>query len=416
MISILRDFKNRGGVWFFSSNVFDKFIRVSLTFFLIAFLSKTDFAHWTFALTFVSTFIPIKSLGIEVGILQYGSGLKMDKIDNLFKFMFLRGLLYSSMFTCFCVLITLFVFDSSSNLDILICILSLWLPSFFLFELQLNYYRITKKHKTYAIVQSFNNILFFLCIILGYFIWSINGVALAFVISPIISFLRFSPVFLKAKTIDWSLYSFNLRDIMFYGVKTSFTNYASVLLFYTDIFLIEYLTNNEFYLSEYRTATIIPFNLGFFAVLYLNNDFVYLVENKLNKKELIKYLKNYTKLFIGFVTLCIVVLFPFADFWWSEVLFKGEYVASIGYFKVLLLATVAMILLRIPSGNLLSAIGKVHLNTIIGYITVTLNIILSYTLFQYYGVIGVAYSTVVTLMLSGITMYLFLLRYLNKKT
>lgn len=415
MRSILKDFKKRGGVWFFSSSIFDKLTRVSLTFFLIAFLSKADFAYWTYALTFISTFIPIKSLGIEAGILQYGSGLEKDTINRLFKSMFLKGIFFSSVFAVLCIAICSFVLDSSPSSAQIIYILSFWLPSFFLFELLLNYYRIIKNHKKYALIQSFYNILFMVTLLIGYLTWSINGVAVAFVITPLITFFRFSPVFLKANKIEWSHYDFSSKDIIFYGFKTSFTNYASVLLFYSDIFLIEYLTHNETALAEYRTATIIPFNLSFFAVLYLNNDFVFLVENKLNKKILIKYLKNYTTLSLGFICLCLAILWPFSEFLWTKVLFSGEYVGSLGFFDILLFGTVAIILLRIPSGNVLSAIGKVHLNTIIGYCTVCFNILLSYGLFQYFGVTGIAYSTVLTLMLSGIVMYIFLFKYLNEK-
>lgn len=415
MISILKDFKNRGGGWFFSSSIFDKITRVSLTFALIAFLSKKDFAYWTYAFTLVSTFIPIKSLGIEAGILQYGSGLNENKINELFKSMFIRGLTYSCVFALLCSSFTAVFFNYSNSVQILIYILCFWLPGLFLFELLLNYYRIIKQHKKYALVQSFYNIVFIFSLLLGYLIDKTFGVALAFVITPFITFIRFKPKFLTAKKIIWDQFEFRANDIIFYGFKSSFTNYATTLLFYTDIFLIEYLTKDEMLLSEYRTATIIPFNLSFFAVLYLNNDFVFLVENKLNKSVLIDYLKNYFYLFFSFTCICLIILYPFAEFWWSEVLFKGEYMESVPYFKVLLLATIAMIILRIPSGNLLSAIGKVHLNTIIGYLTIAVNLIVSIGLFKYYGIKGIAYSTVISLVLSGFAMCFFLFKYLNKK-
>ncbi len=415
MLSILRDFKNRGGGWFFSSSIFDKLTRVTLTFSLIAFLSKLDYGYWTLAFTLVSTLIPIKSLGIEAGILQYSSGLKKEDIDILFKNMFLKGLLFSLLFTLLSITYIFCFSEWHSKAHIIVYILSFWLPCFFLFEFLLNYYRVTKDHKKYAIIQTFYNVIFLVSVLIGFVFFSLNGVAIAFVLAPIITFLRFIPDFLNAKKIDWSIYNFRSRDIIFYGFKTSFTNYASVLLFYSDIFLIQYLTHNEVYISEYRTATIIPFNLSFFAVLYLNNDFVFLVENKLNKKKIREYLKNYTLLFTAFVAFVFIALFPFAEFWWKDVLFNGAYISSVVYFKVLLFGTIAMILFRIPTGNILSAVGKVHLNTIIGYATVCINLVLSFILFKSYGVLGIAYSTVTVLFVSGIVMYVFVLKYLNKK-
>lgn len=415
MLSIIREFKNRGGLWFFSSGILDKLIRVSLTFFLIAVLTKAENGLWSIAMVIASTFIPLKSFGIESGILQYGSGLKEEIKQQLFKFVFYRGLLFTLLTAGVCASTTYFLSPDFYEAKPLVYILSFWLPSYFLFELLLNYARVLKTHKRYAKIQGVYNVTFMVLVGLGFVFLRTTGIALAFTLSPLITFLCFIPEFLKSQPLEWSGLDFRPKDVVFYGFKSSLSNYASTLLFYLDVWLIEYFLASKEVLAEYRTATTIPLNLGFFAIMYINNDYVHLVENKLNKSYLKSYLVKYFKVYVVFTALCLLVFYPFADLWWDTILFGGKYSESKPFFKILLFATAAIVLLRIPAGNMLSAVGLVHINTSIAYITILLNLIISVSLYSVYGLYGIAYGTVISLALSGGMAFFYLLKYLNKK-
>lgn len=415
MLSILQEFKQRGGLWFFSSGMFDKLIRVSLTFFLIDFLTKGEYSLWSLALVIASTFMPIKSLGIESGILQYASGLDESIKKQVFKYVFYKGGFFTIGISLICASTSYFISPEFQEAKPLLYILSFWLPFYFMFELLLNYTRVIKKHKIYAKVQSTYNLTFVICIILGFITLRTTGIALAFTLSPLISFLIFIPDFLKSERIRWELLNFKPKDIIWYGFKSSLSNYASTLLFYMDVWLIEYFMNSKEALAEYRTATVIPLNLSFFAIMYINNDYVHLVEHKEDRAYLKTYLKKYFKVYILFTAFCLLVFYPFADLWWDTILFSGKYIESMPFFKILLLASVFIILLRIPAGNMLSAVGLVHINTNISYLTVILNLIISVSLFPHYGLYGIAYGTVISLGVSGSIAFAYLLKYLNKK-
>ena len=415
MLSILREFKQRGGLWFFSSGIFDKLIRVGLTFFLIDYLTKGEYSLWSLAFVIASTFMPIKSLGIESGILQYASGHQEEIKNSLFRYVFFRGLIFTGIIALICTSTSYFISSEFHESRHLIYILSFWLPFYFMFELLLNYTRVLKDHKVYAKIQSTYNITFVLCIALGFITLRTTGLAFAFTLSPLITFLFFIPDFLKSSSVDWSSLEFKPKDIIWYGFKSSLSNYASTLLFYMDVWLIEYFLNSKEALAEYRTATVIPLNLSFFAIMYINNDYVHLVENKENKGYLKSYLKKYLKVYTVFTALCLIVFYPFADLWWNTILFSGKYVESIPYFETLLFASVFIILLRIPAGNMLSAVGLVHVNTNIAYVTVVLNLIISASLFSLYGLQGIAYGTVISLGISGAIAFGYLFKYLNKR-
>ena len=415
MLSIIREFKNRGGLWFFSSGIFDKLIRVSLTFFLIDVLTKSENGLWSIAMVIASTFIPIKSLGIESGILQYASGLSLKIKKQLFKYVFQRGLGFAVGIGFICASTSYFLNPEFYEARPLIYILSFWLPCYFVFELLLNYTRVIKDHKVYAKIQSTYNITFVILIVLGYITLRTTGIAFAFTLAPLITFLIFFPDFLKSEPVYWKTLGFRPKHIIWYGFKSSLSNYASTLLFYLDVWLIEYFLNSKEALAEYRTATVIPLNLSFFAIMYINNDYVHLVEHKEDRSYLKSYLKKYFKVYILFTVLCLLVFYPFSDLWWDTILFSGKYIESKPFFEILLLASVCIILLRIPAGNMLSAVGLVHINTNIAYLTVILNLVISISLFPIYGLFGIAYGTVISLALSGAIAFLFLLKYLNKE-
>lgn len=415
MIKLLEEFKNRGGLWFFSSNFFERIIRLSLSIFVFSELAKGDAAIWSSALILLASFIPIKSLGIESGILNYANNLSGDVQKSVFKYFLSRGLVSTVLFACICALVAYNKDLEFSDSKILVYILCFALPCSFLYEFLLSYKLILKDHQQYAEIQMFYNLLYVLFLVVGFYFFGLIGFAFAFVLTPLFTFLFHSPKFNAVDNVDWSLIPFKPKEVISYGFKASITNYASELLFYTDLFLIEYIRNDKIGLSDYRVSTIIPLNLGFLAVVYLNNDYVHLVDHKENKPYLISYLVKYFKLYIPFTIIALSLLYFGSDYFWEDLYKSGKYKNSSDYFEILLLASFSIILLRIPAGNILSAIGKVHINTIISYVTLIVNFVLSYFFLGMYGLKGIAIGTVISLTLSGAISFIILYRFLVKK-
>jgi O-antigen/teichoic acid export membrane protein len=414
MINIIKEFKERGGLWFLSSNIFDKIVRFSLTFFLIYALSKEDNGIWAAAFAMANILIPIKSLGLESGILQYGVELNKENKIRLFKDIYLKGLLISLGFATLLFIYTFFLPDSFSSSQIILYVLCFWIPAQYSFEMTLNIFRIIKDHKSFAKAQAVYNVLFIVFIILGFYFFHILGIALAFLLTSLLSFLWFSKVFLNAKKFDWKQVNYSWKSLLSYGFKISLSNSASLLLFYLDVLLIQYLLPQPEQLAEYRTATVIPSNLPIIASIFINNDYVHLVEEKLNKPYIKKYIFNYLKVFSLYALLVFSVFYFLSDYWWQEWLFNGKYAQSESITNILLFGTIAIILLRIPAGNILSAIGLAHINTIIAYAILAVNIILSNLLFSQIGLEGIAYGTVISLLLSGIIGFYYLFRNLRE--
>jgi O-antigen/teichoic acid export membrane protein len=69
---------------------------------------------------------------------------------------------------------------------------------------------------------------------------------------------------------------------------------------------------------------------------------------------------------------------------------------------------------RIPSGNVLSAIGKLRVNFWNAVISGTANILLDVVMIKLYSAMGAAYATVIVYVISSVISTGYLWRYLKK--
>ena len=101
-------------------------------------------------------------------------------------------------------------------------------------------------------------------------------------------------------------------------------------------------------------------------------------------------------------------------FWFKteilEVFFTGKYADNSSVFIVLLGGFCLNMLLRNLYGNLLSAVGKMKVNTLVSFLTLLLLVLFSAFLVTRFGVIGMAMSLSLSMTLGGLLlMYSFLL-------
>ncbi len=414
IIQILSDFKKRGGFWFFMGSFGHKIISFLISLLIIRAMSKSEYGNWAYALTIVSVAFPFKGLGLENSLMRFGA-LKSNLKDkyNLYRFTRKQGLLISILLAISIMLIAPFITKKMNDAYALLILLACWLPSSFLMESKQSYFRLIKEHKTYSISQISQGLVVLAIGYLGYKLWGSLAFAAVFSITPaIVQFLFKTSSVEPVEKIQWE--QTNKKKFYSYGLLTAFTMVVSQLLFYLDVFLIENLVPNpEEQLAIYRTATLIPINLGFIAIAYVNNDFVHLSENSEDKNYLLSYLKNYYKLF-GLYSLMAILCFMLPANYWVKIFGEG-YAEAGPIFSILVIAILGSILFRIPAGNILAAIGLVKINTWVSYSAIILNGIISYFLILEYGIIGAAYGTAIILWSAGIFSLVYLLRHIKTK-
>ena len=202
-----------------------------------------------------------------------------------------------------------------------------------------------------------------LLLALSYF-WGLQGYLTALAATPFLAFFWFKRDHLTNIT---ETFSFNKKEIWNYGLHASGTALLSDTLFSADVLLLSFLMN-ENAVADYKVAILIPANITFLALTFMQSDFPVLAKNYQNRAFLTHYILNYYKLFIplAFVIFLIGFIFKFDIL---SLFFSRKYADNSLDFIILLAGFCMNMLLRNLYGNLLSAVGKMKMNTIIAVMT-----------------------------------------------
>lgn len=184
-----------------------------------------------------------------------------------------------------------------------------------------------------------------------------------------------------------------------YGLFSAGTALLSDTLFSADVLLLSFLMN-AVAVANYKVAILIPANITFLALTFMQSDFPVLTKNYRNKSFLQNYIANYYKIFIPVTTGILMFGFIFR----REILhlfFSEKYGDNSAIFFILLTGFCLNMLFRNLYGNLLSAVGLMKTNTVISLFTLLLLVIFSFLLVGKYGVMGMAASLTLSMLIGG---------------
>jgi O-antigen/teichoic acid export membrane protein len=135
-------------------------------------------------------------------------------------------------------------------------------------------------------------------------------------------------------------------------------------------------------------------------MVFINTDFVTFTENIYNKKYIHQYIKSYVLLFSAFSLL----ICPFFILFSKPILnlFEINFDAYTNSFLVLIFGVCGILTLRGLFGNLLSSIGKAHINFYITGIALLLNVASNYFLIPKYGILGASITSAALMWFTGI--------------
>ncbi|GGG42993.1 hypothetical protein GCM10007332_00670 [Epilithonimonas arachidiradicis] len=206
--------------------------------------------------------------------------------------------------------------------------------------------------------------------------------------------------------------TFSKKEIWTYGLFTAGTAVLSDMLFSLDIILIGFLLN-ESAVAGYKTAILLPSNLTFIALTFMQSDFPELAKHHKDKFFLKNYISNYYKIFIPLCLTIFVAFYILKDY--IIVLFFGEKYRGIeSAFIILTSAFLLNMLMRNLYGNLLSAVGKMAYNTIVSILALIVLVSLSILLVPKYGVAGMAIAQSITLLTTGFLLMTGFFSYIRK--
>lgn len=402
-------FKNRSGLHLFSTTMLERLSNFLLSSILILFLSKADLGDISYAQSFMSVFLAIVGLGVNSALLQMGSQLQSQSERNkLFSYTFINGLWATLGLILLSLIISGIVsFNNWVILSYLILLSIRMIPEF-LKNTLMNWFRMNFLNRNLFSFEWINTLVQFSLSVLLLALGGIYGYLAALIIAPIVVFAFYAKNLPLGKNFRWQSEVADKKYFWKFSIQSSFANLVSQMLFMVDAIVIFHFLGNEAN-AEYRVASIIPFNLLFIPTVFMKTDYALLAKNANNKTFLLQYFRNYFILF-----LLVTSLIFFAGYFFGEWFlgFFGDKYHPFSMFLILLVAACISILTRVPLGNTISAIGKSAMVMYISIITLLLDIVLNIILINKMGLIGAAYATAISLIISGLMCFVYFLYYL----
>ncbi|MDR2207187.1 MAG: oligosaccharide flippase family protein [Flavobacteriaceae bacterium] len=403
-------FKNKGQ-HVFVSLLIAKICAFLGSLFIIRLLPENEFGVLSIAASIFAIFVPFSGFGSTQSLLRFGaiSQSEQDK-KELSDYLFRRGFFYQILLSFIFLAASVFYVSKYEYIFwIFLCFAVRLLGTYFFMYVQ-SKFRISGNNREFAKVGNAVNIGFLALLILLTYFFGLKGYLVAVAASPFISMFWYKHF--KNNFSPRKIFNFNKKELWSYALHSSGTALLSDALFSADILLLSFLMN-ETAVAHYKVAILIPANITFLSLTFMQSDFPILAKNYKNKMFLKHYISNYYKLFIP---ICILI-FGIGFFFGKEILhlfFKEQYADNSFIFSILLAAFCANMLFRNLYGNLLSAVGLMKNNTTVSVFTLLVLSALSFLLVPNFGLKGMAISMASALTFSGFILMFYFLVYLKR--
>jgi O-antigen/teichoic acid export membrane protein len=353
-----------------------------------------------FAYNIIVFLIPISGFGLNQSLLRYGALLKSKEEKNsLFLYVLSKGTLASFVLIALIILSSFFVPFKFENTQFYVVILSFIILPSFIFEIIRAQFRLQHNNKSFAYTEFWHSIILLLSVfILSYFFQEI-GYTIALLATPLLTSL----LFINKLNIDFSLKTkLTITNFSFwkYGFFASLSNVVTQLLFVIDILLIGYLLEDTEMITNYRYISLIPFSLLFLPRVFIATDFVAFTEKIYDKNYIVNYIKSYMLFFLIVSFILLLFSFLFAEQILS--ILDSNFTQFVDTFLILMFGIVGIYIFRGLFGNLLSSIGKAHINYYIASFALIINIVTNYYLIPKYGIKGAAVTSAILMWLTGL--------------
>lgn len=403
----LINFFNNKGHFVFLSFLIAKICGFLSSIVIIKLLPENEFGILSIVLSVFTIFLPFAGLGSNQILLRYGSLYDEEDKKKLSSYLFFKGAFYEIILVTIFIGFSMFYIKKYDDILTIFLFCGVRLLGFYFLNHIQTFYRITGKNNIFARINNVNNIGGFVTLFLLTYFWGFYGYLTAIAIIPYCSLFWLKKDMFSFKK---SLFP-NTRELWRFGIFTAFTSVISETLFSLDILLLSFLMN-ETAVANYKVAILLPSNIPFLAISFMQSDYPRLTKNYKNKAFLISYLKNYYKLFIP---ICIVI-FVFFYFFKTDLLqlfFGKTYTENGNLLMILLIGFCFGMLSRNIYGNLLPAIGKIETNTWVSTTSLVLLTLLSFILVKNLGIIGMGISLTTTLVWEGLIYFYFFSKHLK---
>ena len=396
MIKFLFNFFKQSGIWVASSFFVSKIAAFLLTLFMARILSKEDLGWVMYGLNYLGFFIPFVGFGSSHGALRYVAIEKEnEEKQKIIAYSFSYGLIFNILLSLI-MLVLAFVILGNGNQLLIVSLFMIRLFGVFLIDQAKSEVRGFHNNKKFGQIEIYSNILLLVSAVFSAYFFGVKGYIFSLCLSPfvVLFFHRFRISFDRTQ-----FKNFTEKSFWKFCVTMAFTNQVSELIFLLDVFFIGIFLDNSA-VAHYRIYSIIPFNLFFLAALFFQTAYPKLCENHQNNQYQLQFLFNFWKLMVPITILIFAVSYFGAEY--ILTLFGNDYAENPKVFKILIVASISVLLLRTPFGYLLASKGKSIYNLIGALLSILSLLVLIKPTISNFGIEGVAWLSLVNLFFIGI--------------
>lgn len=395
--NFIGDFFNNKGQHVFLSLLIAKICAFLGSLFIIRILPENEFGTISIVASVFAIFIPFSGFGSQQSLLRFGSmsndSMEKEKLSN---YLLKQGFIYQLLLSGLFIFVSLFFISKYQDIFYIFLLFTIRLIGFYFLNHIQSQFRIFGNNREFAKITNVVNLSGVgLLLVLSYY-FGLKGYLIAIAITPFIAFYWFKKEYLNSVVEN---FSFSKNEIWNYGLHAAGTALLSDTLFSADVLMLSFLMN-ETAVANYKVAILIPANITFLALTFMQSDFPVLAKNYRNKNFLTSYITNYYKIFIPISLLIFLVGFIFK----TEILylfFSERYSDNSWVFVILLGGFSLNMLFRNLYGNLLSAVGMMKMNTAISVLTLMMLVLFSFVFVKKCGIEGMAFSLTLSMFIGG---------------
>lgn len=412
IIQYIKNFLNRSGSYVFLATILGRVLSFIASWIALKFIENDALGVVLFAYNIILFVIPISGFGLHQSLIRFGALAKSsEEKDSILAYVFKKGIIACLVLIAIVISISLFINFKFENTLFYVVLLSFTIIPSYLLEIIRAQFRLQHNNKSFAFTEGVQSIILLLSVLVLSYLYKELGYAIALLLTPLLT----SIIFFKSLNINNLIYK-KTKVINFqfwkYGFFASLSNVVTQLLFVIDILLIGFILSNTEMVTNYRYVSIIPFSLLFLPRVFIATDFVAFTEKIYDAQYIFKYIKSYV-LFFTVVSL-LILLFS----WLFSVQILGlldkEFTQFSDTFIILMIGVCGIFILRGLFGNLLSSIGKAHLNYYIATLALVINICANFYLIPKYGIKGAAITSAILMWFTGLLSYLLFIKLYKK--
>lgn len=364
-------FIRQSGWWVGVSSVYAKILAFGMMLFLVWVLSESEFGRLTIALNFVGFFIPMVGFGASHGMLRFGARSDGEALQDLRHYALRQGIGYQAVLSVVVIASALVFYWEQWAVLGLVFLMLFRLFGLFLLEQAKAEVRAELDNKKYARIEIVSNSVALVSGVLLTIFYGAWGYVVSLCLYP------FSVLFLHRFRSSWVSLEQGFRKAFWdFSIKSVLTYIVFMWVFLLDVFFVGRYFSAEA-VGWYKISTLIPMNLIFLAQVYTQTLYPELCRRADQKTYLRHFIKTYYFIFIPVTGVLLV-----SGYWFSRELMAlfGEGYQDVSVLKIMFWQMASCILMRIPMGNLLSAMGHITASLFIG-VAILLSMLLGYLFF-----------------------------------